>query len=314
MSSVLIGLSLVVVGGALGLLWWDQRVTVAPNDAARRAVRHAAYTSAVAVACLAGGVLAAVGAGTGLSGVPRGLSGAFGGPGRLLAVLPAASGALFIVAHAIGDLTWPGPQGRQREAGLEVRTVSEVTPSGLVRWTWAMGALLVASAVAFGLAESGPRTISRTLENGQTFTVGSFPGWWFGVPVLISMIGVALACAATLRIIAARPVVTGTSADWDRWLRRRSARRVLRGSQLVACMSLAGMSLFAGTTVRSLGLGDTSGYLATTVSPGYVVVGTIISWLALAILAAGTLVALVPVRDHAPELQATIPSTERVAP
>src|SRR5665647_2537252 len=50
-----------IVGGTLGLLWWDQRRTVAPNDAARRAVRHAAYTSAVAVACLAGGLLASVG-------------------------------------------------------------------------------------------------------------------------------------------------------------------------------------------------------------------------------------------------------------
>jgi len=304
-SVVLIGLSLLIVGGALGLLWWDQRRTVAPNDAARRAVRHAAYTSAVALACLAGGLLASVGGQD---------SGVLTGMGRLVAVVPAAAGALFIVAHAIGDLTWPGPQGRQREADLEVRTVSEVTPTRLARWTWTMGTLLVVATVAFGLAASGPRTLSRVLEDGQTYTLGSFPGWWFGVPVLLSTIVVALACAATLRIIAARPVVTGTSADWDRWLRRRSARRVLRGSQLVACMTLAGMSLFAGTTARSLGLGDTSGYLATTVSPGYVVVGTIISWLALAILAVGTLVALVPVRDHAPDPEAAVPSTERVTP
>ena len=305
MSAVLIGLSLLIVGGALGLLWWDQRRTVAPNDAARRAVRHAAYTSAVAVACLAGGLLAAVGGQD---------SGVMTGMGRLVAVVPAATGALFIVAHAIGDLTWPGPQGRQREADLEVRTVSEVTPTRLARWTWTMGTLLVVATVAFGLAASGPRTLSRVLEDGQTYTLGSFPGWWFGVPVLLSTIVVALACAATLRIIAARPAVTGTSADWDRWLRRRSARRVLRGSQLVACMTLAGMSLFAGTTARSLGLGDTSGYLVTMVNPGYVVVGTIISWLALAILVAGTLVALVPVRDHAPDPEAAVPSTERVKP
>ena len=305
MSAVLIGLSSLIVGGALGMLRWDQRRTVAPNDAARRALRHAAYTSAVALACLAGGLLAAVGAG---------LSGVLGGMGRLVAVLPAAAGALFIVAHAIGDLTWPGPQGRQREADLEVRTVSELTPTGLARWTWTMGALLVVATVAFGLAASGPRTISRVLEVGRTYTLGSFPGWWFGVPVLISTIAVALACAATLRVVAARPAVVGTSSDWDRWLRRRSARRVLRGSQLVACMTLAGMSQFAGTTVRSLGLGDTSGFYPTSVSPGYVVVGTIISWLALAILAAGTLVALVPVRDHAPDPEAAVPCTERVAP
>ena len=305
MSAVLIGLSLLIVGGALGLLWWDQRRTVAPNDAARRAVRHAAYTSAVAVACLAGGLLASVGGQD---------SGVLTGMGRLVAVVPAAAGALFIVAHAIGDLTWPGPQGRQREADLEVRTVSEVTPTRLARWTWTMGTLLVVATVAFGLAASGPRTLSRVLEDGQTYTLGSFPGWWFGVPVLLSTIVVALACAATLWIIAARPAVTGTSADLDRWLRRRSARRVLRGSQLVACMTLAGMSLFAGTTVRSLGLGDPSGYLATPVIPGYVVVGNIISWLALAILAAGILVALVPVRDHAPDPEALVPSAERVAP
>jgi len=79
-------------------------------------------------------------------------------------------------------------------------------------------------------------------------------------------------------------------------------------------MTLAGMSLFAGTTVRSLGLGDTQGFYATSVSPGYVAVGTIISWLALATLVAGTLVALVPVRDHAPDPETVVPSTERVAP
>lgn len=312
MSTVLIGLSLLIVGGALDLLWWDQRRTVAPNDAARRAVRHAAYTSAVAVACLAGGLLAAVGVES--SGVPSGLSSAFGGPGRLLAVLPAAAGALFIVAHAIGDLTWPGPQGRQREAELQIRTVSGLAPSGLARWTWTMGALLVVATVVFGLAASGPRTLSRVLEDGHTYTLGSFPGWWFGVPVLICTIVVALACGATLRVIAARSAVAGMSSDWDRWLRRRSARRVLRGSQLVACLTLAGMSQFAGTAIHTLGLGDTQGFYATSVNHGYVVVGTIISWLALAVLAAGTLVALVPVRDHAPDPEAAVPSTERVAP
>ena len=305
MSTVLIGLSLLIVGGALGLLWWDQRRTVAPNDAARRAVRHAAYTSAVAVACLAGGLLAAVGGQD---------SGVMTGMGRFVAVVPAAAGALFIVAHAIGDLTWPGPQGRQREAELQIRTVSGLAPSGLARWTWTIGALLIVATVVFGLAASGPRTLSRVLEDGHTYTLGSFPGWWFGVPVLLCTIVVALACAATLRVIAARPAVVGMSSDWDRWLRRRSARRVLRGSQLVACLTLAGMSLFAGTTVRSLGLGDTQGFYATSVNHGYVLVGTIINWLALAILAAGALVALVPVRDHAPDPGVAVPSTEPVAP
>lgn len=312
MSTVLIGLSVLIVGGALGLLWWDQRRTVAPNDAARRAVRHAAYTSAVAVVCLFS-PLAAAGAWM-ASGLPHWLFGAFGGPGRLMAVLPAVAGALFIVAHAIGELTWPGPQGRQREADLEVRTVSGIAPTGLARWTWTMGALLVVATVALGLAGSGPRTLSRVLENGQTYTLGSFPGWWFGVPVLLCTIVVALACAATLRVIAARPAVVGMSSDWDRWLRRRSARRVLRGSQLVACLTLAGIGLFAGTTVRSLGLGDLSGYLATTVNHVYVAVGTIISWLALATFVAGTLVALVPVRDRAPHPETVAPSTEPVAP
>jgi hypothetical protein len=234
--------------------------------------------------------------------------------GRLVAVLPASAGALFIVAHAIGDLTWPGPQGRQREADLEVRTVRDIAPTGLARWTFTIGTLLVVATVLFGLIASGPRTLSRVLEDGQAFTLATFPGWWFGVPVLISTIVVAFACAATLRVIVARPAVAGMSSGWDRWLRRRSARRVLRGSQLVACITLAGINLYVGTTIRSLGLGDTSGFLATTVSPGYVTVGNILIWLALSIFAAGSLVALVPVRERAPDPEAAVPSTEPVAP
>lgn len=298
MRTVLIGLSIAIVAGALGSLWLDQRRTVAPNDAAHRAKRHAAFTAAAALAWLVGGLIAAWSVAE---------FGALGGRGRIVAVLPATAGALFIATHAVGELTWPGPRGRQREADLEVRTAGDVTPTGLLRWTWTVAALMLVGIASYGFLATGPRTIRRVLEDGHFYTV-NFPGWWFGVPVLVAAVVVGVACAGTLRVIAARPAVAGASSDWDRWLRRRSARQVLRGSQLVGCLTLAGLSLIAGGSLRTLG----EWYLAGQVSTGYLVAGTSIRVFGIAVAAAGLVAAVVPARDPAPEFEALAPAVEAV--
>lgn len=298
MRTVLIGLSIAIVAGALCSLWLDQRRTVAPNDAAHRAKQHAAFTAAAALAWLVGGLIA-------VWIVEE--SGALGGRGRIVAVLPAATGAFFIATHAAGELTWPGPRGRQREADLEVRTAGDVTPTGLLRWTWTVAVLTLVGVVSYGFIATGPRTITRVLEDGHLFTM-SFPGWWFGAPVLVASFIVGVACAGTLRVVAARPAVAGASREWDRWLRRRSARWVLRGSQLVGCLTLAGMSQIAGGSLRQLGPPVTPGEL----SGGYLVAGTLILFLGWAVALTGLCVAVVPARDPAPEFDAPVPSVEAV--
>jgi len=293
----LAALGVVVVAASLASLWLDRARATAPHDDARRAQRHAAYTSAAAIACLVGALLAVVGLG-----VAANIYGLGRMPGlrRLLAALPAAAGLLFIGAHAVGELTWPRPRGPVREAMLVARTARDVAPVRLLRWAWAVAALTLVAVGAFVLAASGPRTVTRVVD-AHTFVAEPFPGTWFGVPVLVAAVLVVLASAATLRIIASRPAVLGTSPAWDMWLRRRSARRVLRGGQLVGCLTVAAMCHFAGIAWQYLGNLDAS-WEQVPHGTGYVAAGLLVRGLGLVLAAVGLVVAVVPARDVAPAL------------
>lgn len=290
-------LGAIVVIASVTSLWLDRAHSTAPNDDARRAQRHAAYTSAAAVACLVGALLATLGIGFAAN---------VYGPGqlwglrRILAALPATAGLMFIGAHAIGELTWPCPRGPVREAALVARTPRDVTPARLLRWTWTVAALTLTAVVAFILAASGPRTVTRVV-GAQSFSWQPFPGTWFGVPVLVASTLVGIAAAATLWIIASRPAVRGASQAWDMWLRRRSARRVLRGAQLVGCLTVAAMCHFAAGALQYLGNIDRS-WEQVPHSSGYVVVGLLVRGAGLALGLVGVVVALVPARDPAPEI------------
>ena len=283
--------------GAGAFLWFDGRRVVAPSTAARRAVRHAVLTAVVAAVPLVVGL-----------GLPlfEFVSVRLPSP-HLLAALPMASLVGVLAVYAVGEVTWPKPQGATRQATLTARTAADVAPPvarSLVR-VWA-GATVVA-AIAFALVASGPRRVSRVIDQHDAFTVGSFPGWLWTGPIVVVMLVVLVLCEVVLRLITSRPAVLDVSEEWDMWLRRRVARRVLRIVQLVIGLTLAGLVSLAGLALRILGFGHGSGGYAPPPSTAHIVAGTslLAAAVALALVAIGA--AVWPARDPAPAVEPARP-------
>lgn len=214
-----------------------------PSQAAAAARRHAGAVSAVAWL----GLVLALLIGPTLAGSVRGLT-----QGVLLGLVPAVAGVLFVGAHAIGELTWPRPTGAVRRAVLERRSPADVAPPALRRLLWGWTALVgVIAAVGAAVATDG-RQISRTVEQGAV-TSSPFPGWFYGLPLLLACLVVLVAAEAVLRVVANRPAVVDAQPRWDAALRRLSAHRVLRGAQLVVGLTAAGLLITAGMTLQNVG-------------------------------------------------------------
>lgn len=282
--------------GAGAFLWFDGRRVVAPSTAARRAVRHAVLTAVVAAVPLVVGL-----------GLPlfEFVSVRLPSP-HLLAALPMASLVGVLAVYAVGEVTWPKPQGATRQATLTARTAADVAPPvarTLVR-IWA-GATVVA-AIAFALVASGPRRVSRVIDQYDAFTVGSFPGWLWTGPIVALMLVVLVLCEVVLKLIASRPAVLDVSEEWDMWLRRRVARRVLRLVQLVIGLTLAGLVALAGTALRKLGLGDWWG-ADFPPSAVHTVAGISVQVIAVLLILLAIAVAVWPARDRAPVIEPARP-------
>lgn len=214
-----------------------------PSQAAAAARRHAGAVSAVAWL----GLVLALLIGPTLAGSVRGLT-----QGVLLGLVPAVAGVLFVGVHAIGELTWPRPTGTVRRAVLERRGPADVAPPALRRLLWGWTALVaVVAALGAAVATDG-RQISRTVEQGA-ITSSPFPGWFYGLPLLLACLAVLVAAEAVLRVVASRPAVVDAQPRWDAALRRLSAHRVLRGAQLVVGLTAAGLLLTAGMTLQNVG-------------------------------------------------------------
>ncbi|QCB94100.1 hypothetical protein [Cellulomonas shaoxiangyii] len=219
-------------------------VDVARAPAAyRHARRHAGVVAVVAwaallVVALTGPVLAAHGRWQGV----------------LLGSIPAAAGLAFLLVGAVGERTWPRPDGTVRRAPLRPRRVADVAPPALRRLTWAWTGGLALATLAFG-ATAGPdgRSVALTYAAGHSAAAGPYPGWTYGVPLTLAALLVLGAGEGVLRLVTARPVVAATTQDDDARLRRASARRLLAGTQLVLGGTLAGVLGAGGAALRSVG-------------------------------------------------------------
>lgn len=235
----LIALAVVTVVG-VAVLVWDQWRTPAPSGAARVPKRHAAIGAGVAWACFLGalfvGFSPVVVGNMGLQDLPLG--------GRTVALVPAAAAVVFLVVHGAGDLTWPRPRGSVREARLAPRAADDIAPRWLHRMVLGTAGVLVAGMIVLGSIADGPRTFVAASSDGE-----AYPGWWYGVPVIIAVLVLVAAMEGVLRLIALRPAVVGVPATWDMALRRRSARRVLRGQQCALALTGAGVFYRAGFTI-----------------------------------------------------------------
>lgn len=286
-----------------------RRPDPAPSDAAAAARRHSAVVNGLALTGLFGSIVVGL---TLLSGPPTGLA-----QGLLLGLIPAAAGLAFAAVQAIGELTWPRPTGTLRRAPLTRRTAADVAPGWLRRVTWSWAALTAVLLVAFGAAADDGRQITRSFtfmvagdpESGSS-GAGPFPGWFYGIPLLAATAVVLLAAEGVLRLIARRPAVMDAAPEWDLGLRRVSARRLLRGVQLVLGWTATGVLFVAGTAVHRVGTGGSVDGISTA-SAGYAATGIALMLGGVAVWIASTAVMFLPGTAGAAEVAAA-PSPENL--
>ena len=236
--------ALPLIAGSLLVAGLARRPGPAPSQAAEAARRHSAGVNALGLACLAGGLVGGVAAVTGLaSGLDQ---------GRYLGLVPAAAGLAFEAVQAVGELTWPRPIGTLRRAPLTRRTVDDVAPRWLRRVTWSWGVLIALTVAGCGLTADGGRTITRTFAAGAA-SAGPFPGWYYGGPILGAVGLVLLTAEGVLRLVAHRPAVMDAAPEWDLGLRRVSAHRLLRWTQLALGWTASGVLVVASRAVHSAG-------------------------------------------------------------
>lgn len=281
---MLVGLVLTAVAVLVLVLVLVHGSSPSPSRAAQAARRHAAVVHAVALACLLGALVLGPAV---VAQLPMGPV-----QGVLLGLVPAVAGLAFSAVHALGEATWPRPSGMVRRAPLTRRTRADVAPGWLRRVMWAWAALAVVTLVVCGLTADGGRAISRTVPGGSASS-GPFPGWYFGVPLLVAVAVVVVAAEGVLRLVADRAVVSDADPRWDGALRRLSAHRVLRGAQLVLAWTTAGVLVVAGAAVRSVGTEFSADGVSTAVAP-YAPVGLALLVLGAAVGLAGLVVAVVP--------------------
>ncbi|MCB7136808.1 hypothetical protein [Cellulosimicrobium marinum] len=285
---------LLVVAPVAVLVWLVAAVTVRPPAdqappgvtdpaAARRARRHAGTGAALALVAAAGALLlAAHTAASTLSGL---------GAGVAVGLLPATAGLTFLAALALTEVTWPSPAGARRSASLVPRSVHDVAPARLRRWTWTTGAVAALACLLGGLTARPDGRSVGYVDDLVSGASSPYPGWFYGLPLLGACLLVLLGAEACLRLVVRRPAVAGVDARWDLDLRRLSAHRLLRGAQLTVGLTAAGMLLVGGTAAHRLAAGAAAnGASAGAAGPAGVVALT----LGVALLLAVVAVALVP--------------------
>ncbi len=211
--------------------------------------------------------------------------------GVLVGLTPAGVGLAFLLVHAVGELTWPRPRGTVRRATLRPRRVADVAPWAARRVTWAWAALLAVTLVVCGLvAEPDGRSVARTFPLGEAVH-SPFPGWFYGVPLVVAALLVLAGQEVVLRLVTRRAAVADAAEEWDLGLRRLSAHRVLRGTQLVLGVTAGAVLVVAGLAVRGVGHDVTPGQ-GLTDSTAHVVVGTVVAILGVAALVVAGALAL----------------------
>ena len=178
-------------------------------------------------------------------------------PGLLAALGPSLAGILFVDVAALGESFWPKPKGEQRGAYL-TRRPALANAASVPKWaTVIWGALLTAFLIFAGFVatsdgESAGRSIPHMVTDPNVSGAsGPFPGWPYGIPMLIGAAFLALFTLGVLHVIARRPAVGGTTPEEDAALRRISATNLVKGVQLSLAASLAAVLFVGGTAAHN---------------------------------------------------------------
>lgn len=164
---------------------------------------------------------------------------------------------------ALGELTWPRPEGTVRRVRLRRREIGDVVPRVLLvatRATWGVTAGLLATGLVVADVSGRALTVVSTADGTRTIVTASpFPGAFYGVPMLVCLGLLAITAEATLRLVVARPSVVDADETTDMVLRRASSHRVLRGA-LAATLLTIGPSVGVAANAGRLVVDDGRAY------------------------------------------------------
>lgn len=223
-----------------------RRVPPSAETTVATARRHASWTALAAVV-LAGAAALTVGATSPFTGDgPASL-------GTAALLVPVTYGVVHTAVLAVGELTWPRPQGPLRRARLVRRGLLDAAPRWLVRLAGGTVAYAVATlGLGAVLAGDDGRSVSLSSADGLlTGTASPFPGWTYGGPAAVGLLVLTTLTLGALQVVATRAAVVTTDERAESALRRASAHRVLRGAVGSALFTTSGLVLVAGTSTRS---------------------------------------------------------------
>ncbi len=270
-----------------------------PGPAAARARRHLGVVTALAWTALVGVAVVGWQSRSGL--------GPFTAP-QLTGLVPLTAGAAFLLVMVVGELTWPQPSGSVRRALLVRRSARDLLGRALPAWTATLSVALVVALVAAGLtADHDGRSVSRTdpharfLVDGRVtqgevaVTSGPYPGWYYGLSLLVATALLGALTVVVLRMVTGQPAVADTPEIDDLALRRTSVRRVLAGVQAVLGVTLGGVLCVAGAALHGLSVDTLVGHPGITTSRVLHTGGTTALVLGAAVAVASLVVAAVVV-------------------
>ncbi|MCZ2823172.1 MULTISPECIES: hypothetical protein [unclassified Modestobacter] len=262
-------LTVLVLAAAVALVLGVLRRSPPSREASVHAARRHARLAATAAVAL--GAAAAL-----LVAVREVGNSAPGGLGVTGLLVPIVFGVVHTVVLAVGELTWPRPQGEVRRARLVRRGLLDAAPRWLVRTAAVATALAVAVLVGGArLADETGRRVTYGSTSGGPFaaddagwwtaqgstpggalswsTASPFPGLFYGRPAAIGLLALALVTVAALWVVANRPAVATEDERIETALRRASAHRVLRGAVGATLVVAGGLLLVGGMAVSNVG-------------------------------------------------------------
>ncbi len=205
---------------------------------------------------------------------------------------PVIAGILFLIVHLVTEVTAPRPAGSTRTAQLVRRTPGVVAPRFLRWWVWALTGVITVITVLFGLtAEPDGVTVGYHLTD-HSGSAGVYPGWPYGIPILIGSLIVLAGIEGVIRLITHRSAISAVTSAWDLALRRLSAHRMLRGAQLPLALTAAGLLFIGGGTLRGLAGAQTPPVPAAAI-PLYGW-GPVFMWAAAVIVVTAIVIACIP--------------------
>ena len=171
----------------------------------------------------------------------------------LTLALPALAGSCWLLGVVAAERSRPRAQrGTIRVAGLVPRAPSlYVAP-----WAYATMRTVFLTAAALSLASSalgspsGATRYSATTMDGITRTYGPWPGWYYTVPALISLVFGWVMTEWAIRTITGRPPLA-TGADADGRARVQAARAALTAACLMALPVVGALLLSMGAGLVS---------------------------------------------------------------